>query len=69
MRQRRIAGAENAVGPALDTELGLERRLHVNVGQHAETLGLERLGHALHGIVKTVLQLHMKTVHRHLLCR
>jgi hypothetical protein len=34
VRERRIAGAEDAVGPALDAELGLEGRLDVERSGH-----------------------------------
>jgi hypothetical protein len=38
--------------PALDTELGPQCRLHVNLGEHAETLGRERASDALRGVVE-----------------
>jgi hypothetical protein len=52
VRQRRIAGAEDAVRRAVDVELGLHRRLHNDVGKYAETLGLERLGDTFDDIVE-----------------
>jgi hypothetical protein len=67
VRQRRIAGAENAIGFAVDTELGLHRGLHVDIGQHPETLGLERFGHPRHRLIETVTNLNVETVHFYLL--
>ena len=50
VRQWRIAGAQDAVGAAVDAEFGLHRRLDVDLGEDAEALGLEGLGHLGHGL-------------------
>jgi hypothetical protein len=47
--ERRVARAEDEVGRHLDTELGVQRGGHVDLGQHAEALGLERIGRRLAG--------------------
>ncbi len=45
----RIAGPEDEVGTFLDAEFGLERGGHIDGGQYAEALLLQRLGRRLHG--------------------
>ena len=42
MGERRVAGAEDSVGRALDAELFLQRRLDVDVAEDAEPLALEK---------------------------
>jgi hypothetical protein len=49
MRQRRVAGAEDGVRPALDTELRAERRLYVDGRQNAEALLAQQPGDRLDG--------------------
>ena len=44
MRERRVAGAEDAVGPSLGAQLDLHGGLHVDLGQDPEALGRQRLG-------------------------
>jgi hypothetical protein len=41
MRELRVARAQDDVGGGVDVELLLERRLHVDLGEHAETLRLQ----------------------------
>lgn len=43
--QRRVAGAENPVGQAVDAQLGFHRGLDVDLGQDPEALGLQRFRH------------------------
>jgi hypothetical protein len=40
-----VAGAQDAVAPEVDADLLLQRVLHVDLGEHAEALGLEHVGH------------------------
>jgi hypothetical protein len=47
-----VAGPENSVRAALDTELGLESRLDVDIAQDTESLLLQRLGDARDGFVE-----------------
>lgn len=42
VRRRRVAGAEDPVRPPVDTELRFHRGLHVDLGEHAEALVLQR---------------------------
>ena len=44
MRERRIAGSEDLVAAELDAELGAQRVSNVDLREHTEPLGLERLG-------------------------
>jgi hypothetical protein len=46
MRQRRVAGAENPVAAKIDAKLLGERLLHIDFGDYAEALTLERRGRA-----------------------
>ena len=55
MRESRVAGAEDAVGPLLDAELGLHGGLHVDLGQDAEALGLQGLGDARNAAAEILL--------------
>ena len=48
--ERRVAGAEDEVGLAVDAEFPLERRLDVDLAQHAEALVREFLAHPGHGL-------------------
>ena len=50
VRQRWIAGTENPVRPPVDSKLGLHRGLHVDVGEDAEALCLQRLGDGSDGL-------------------
>lgn len=69
VRQRRIASTENPVGPTVDSELGFHRGLDVDVGQDAESLYLQRLGHGNDGLWEgQTAQLAVETVARTLRC-
>ena len=48
--KRRIAGAENSIGPPFDPQLGLHGRLHIDIRQDSEALDLEGLGHVDDGL-------------------
>ncbi len=48
----RRTGAEDAIGRAVDAELGLEGGRHVDVADDAETLRLQRFGGAGDGVVE-----------------
>ena len=48
--ERRVAGAEDQVVLHLLAQLLAQRRLHVDLGQHAEALGLERIADARCGL-------------------
>ena len=50
LSQRQIAGAEDALDGHLDVELGIHRRLPVDVSQ--EVPGLERIDHPGHGLIE-----------------
>jgi SAM-dependent methyltransferase len=55
MGERRIAGSEDAILTEFDTEFLLHRRGHVDIGQHAEALALERRDDFGNGLVKAGL--------------
>jgi hypothetical protein len=55
VRQGRVAGAEDAVGTAVDTELDPHRGVHIDLSQHPEALDLERLDNALDGRIKVAV--------------
>ena len=44
--ERRIAGAKNPVERQVDAEFFFHRTGHIDIAQHAETLGLERGQHS-----------------------
>ncbi len=60
-----VAGPENHVRALLHAELGLERGLHVDRGQHAEALLLERLGDGLHGGLEALRALRTENIRTH----
>jgi hypothetical protein len=50
-----------------DVEFGLECRLYVDVGEHAETLLLEGLGHTIHHGVEGAVYREVESINRSLL--
>ena len=46
VREQRVAGAQDEIGLHLLAELVAQSGLHVDLGQHAEALGLERVANA-----------------------
>ena len=52
MRERRIAGAQDAVGRHVRAQFLLHRALDIDIAQHAETLGLERRCRLREGLVE-----------------
>lgn len=55
MRQRWTARAQDALGPPLDAELGFHRGRRADLGQAAETFGLQRFGDAGDGWRKVLV--------------
>jgi len=56
MRERRIAGAENATGAPVDAELRFECAPHIDFGQHAKSLVFE----SRHDLVNGGVEWHAK---------
>src|SRR5690606_24874053 len=60
--ERRVAGAENDVRPELYVQLLLQRGAYVDLGEHTEALGRQRLAHALDCSVIRHVQARTETV-------
>ena len=50
--ERRVAGAEDQVRLALDSELLAQRRLYVDLAEHTEPFRLQLCSHSLDGVAK-----------------
>jgi len=59
VRQGRVAGAQDQVDLHVLAQLVVQDRPHLDLGQHAEALGLERVAHAGHGLSERGLRADM----------